>query len=283
MTTKTLQKKNKSLHEEFAKFFENPTRDKLRELLRGNFGELNNLDFKEEWSPVWAKTAKHILGIANNGGGCLIVGVKQLDDKSLDPIGLKTSVDKADVSKGIKKFLPSFLLSEIETLDFSFDASEYPKLVGKTFQVLLVGDNPKYLPFVSQATSGNDIRESAIYIRRGTSTEEANYEELQRLLNKRIETNQSSQTELDLQTHFDQLKFLYGLLKQGDVIPKKSLLGIDFSAVGKVIANIATNFEVVPNPLYPKESIEEFTNKLIVRKKKKIEAELGVQNTSDEN
>lgn len=282
MGTKALVKKNKSLHEEFAKFFENPTRDKFRELLKGNFGELNNLDFKEDWSSTWGKTAKHILGIANTGGGCLIVGVKQLDDKLLDPIGLKTSVDKADISKGIKKFLPSFLLSEIEMLDFSFDASEYPKLVGKTFQVLLVGDNPKYLPFVSQATSGSDIQESEIYVRRGTSTEKTNYEELQRLLNTRIETNQSSQTEIDMQTHFDQLKFLYSLIKEGDLIPKGNFLGIDLTAMSKTIVSLASNFDLKPNPLYPKESIDEFTNKLIHKKKKKIEIELGVENISYE-
>lgn len=280
MTTAIAKKTNKTLHEEFARFFENPTRDKFRELLRGNFGELNALDFKEDWSPVWARTAKHILGIANVGGGCLIVGVKQSDDKSLDAIGMTDLIDKADISKKTKKFLPSFLLNEIEVLDFSFEASEYPKLVGKTFQVLFVGDNPKYLPFVSQATSGNDIRESAIYVRRGTSTEEANYEELQRLLNTRIETNQSSQTELDLQTHFDQLSFLYSLMKEGNVIPKSFMNSL--SSFGKVISDLTSSFEVVPNPLYPKESIEEFTSKLILKKKKKIETELSVENISDE-
>lgn len=282
MATKALVKKNKSLHEEFARFFENPTRDKFRELLKSNYGELDNLDFKEEWSSNWSKTAKHILGIANTGGGCLIVGVKQLEDHSLEPCGLKNLVDKADISKKIKKFIPSFLLSEIEVLDFSFDASEYPKLIGKTFQILFIGDNPKYLPFVSQSTSGNDIRENAIYVRRGTSTEEANYEELQRVLNRRIETNQSSQTEIDLQTHFDQLKFLYNLIKKGDVVPRNNFSGVDLSAVSKTIVSLATNFEVIPNPLYPKESIEEFTSELIRKKKTKIELEIGVENISDE-
>jgi hypothetical protein len=275
MTTK----KNKSLHEDFARFFENPTRDKFRELIKTNYGELDNLDFKQEWTSIWSKTAKHILGIANNGGGCLIVGVKQLEDKSLEPCGLSTLVDKADIIKKIKKYLPSFLLSEIEVLDFSFDASEYPKLVGKTFQILLIGDNPKYLPFVSQATSGNDIRETAIYVRRGTSTEEANYEELQRILNRRIETNQSSQTELDLQTHFDQLNFLYSLIKEGKVVPNSFLKTL--GAFGEVMVNLASNFEVVPNSLYPKESIEEFTSKLIQKKKRKIEFELGVADITD--
>jgi hypothetical protein len=40
--------KRKSLNEEFVKFFENPTREGLRALLKNNFGELPNLDFKED-------------------------------------------------------------------------------------------------------------------------------------------------------------------------------------------------------------------------------------------
>ena len=45
MTTRKL------LKEEFAKFYETPTRDNLRELLKNNFGEFPNLDFKEQWLP----------------------------------------------------------------------------------------------------------------------------------------------------------------------------------------------------------------------------------------
>jgi hypothetical protein len=41
--------KRKTLNEEFAKFYESPTREGLRELLKNNSGELPNLDFKEDW------------------------------------------------------------------------------------------------------------------------------------------------------------------------------------------------------------------------------------------
>jgi len=69
-------------------------------------------------------------------------------------------------------------------------------------------DDLKHVPYVS-AADGEGIRSGAIYVRRGTSTEEANYEELQRVINKRIETRYSSRGELDLQSHLEQLKVLY--------------------------------------------------------------------------
>jgi hypothetical protein len=71
----TLTRKEKSIavtgrgrafREAFARFFEEPTREGLRELLRENFGEANELDFKREW-PESSKLAKHVLGLANFG------------------------------------------------------------------------------------------------------------------------------------------------------------------------------------------------------------------------
>jgi len=54
----------KTFHEAFTKFFEEPTRDKLRELLKNNVGELDNLDFKESFpakdklASAWKKSKK---------------------------------------------------------------------------------------------------------------------------------------------------------------------------------------------------------------------------------
>ena len=280
MGSKPVAKKDKSIHEDFAKFFEAPTRDKFRQLIRNRVGELDHLDFKRDWPESWSKTAKHILGLSNSGGGCLVIGVQQSVDNILEPSGVTQLADKADISKKLKAYLPSLLSGDIEVIDFSFDASEYPSLVGKSFQVLIVEDLPEYLPFVS-SNSGSDIREGSIYIRRGTSTEEANYEELQRVVNRRIATNNSSQTEIDLSVHFDQLKFLYGLINHGNVIPKNFLGKEMTEAFSGLARRIASSFEAAPNPLYPKESIEKFVSRLIEKKKKKIEIELQVERIDD--
>jgi hypothetical protein len=276
--------KRKTFNEEFAKFFETPSREGLRELLKNNFGELPNLDFKEEW-PVLSKFAKHILGLANYGGGCVIVGVGEEPDKSLEPKGIPSFLDKADVVKGVNKFLSDSLIENIEILDFSYDAAEYPKLIGKKFQAVFVEDDPKHLPFVSMA-EGDGIRANAIYTRRGASTEEANHDELQSIINRRLETGYSSKKEIDLQTHLAQLKILFGEVSQFHILVKSggsSLMSTISTLATSSMSSVFGERVKVPNPAYPKEHYEAFIVRMIERKKKRIEAELDVMSLpSDE-
>jgi len=119
--------KRRTLKEEFARFYEQPSRDALRELLRHNLGEFSNNDFKEEW-PVASKLARHLLGMSNSGGGCIVLGVAENDDKTLDAKGLVKLEDKASVINGIKRFLSPVLVEAIEIGDFAYDATEYPKI-----------------------------------------------------------------------------------------------------------------------------------------------------------
>jgi len=159
-------------------------------------------------------------------------------------------VDKADIQKGIQKFIPPQL--QYEVLNFSYRASEYPKLVGKSFQILLVGNTPAYIPFVSRS-DGDGIRANALYTRRGTSTEEANYEELQEMFNRRLETGYSSQGELDLDKHLAELRALFRQVPQ--------------------YINPFEQISVFPrNPNYPEESMETFVIRLIEAKKQIIQS-----------
>ena len=128
---------SKTVHEAFARFFEEPTRESFRALLTEHVGELRSCDFKESW-PDHASVSKHILGLANAGGGCLVIGVKENEDKTLSAEGLPDIKDKADIINGIKLFIPEPLLAAVEIGDFAYDASEYASLVGKRFQVLFV-------------------------------------------------------------------------------------------------------------------------------------------------
>ena len=87
----------KSLHEEFTRFVERPTREGLRSLLQHNVGELAHIDFKESW-PEPSKLARHVLGFANSGGGIIVVGMAE-SDESLSPVGVAKLVDKTDILK----------------------------------------------------------------------------------------------------------------------------------------------------------------------------------------
>lgn len=195
---------SKDQHEAFAIFFSKPTRDALREVLRKSIGETDYLEFKGFW-PETPKIAKHILALANSGGGAIVVGVNQMSDGMLVPDGLDSLEDKADLIPRLRAFVPTGL--EFQVLDFHFSASEYSGLIGKMFQVLLVEDVPKLLPFLA-IRDGDGIRSNAIYVRSGTRSAEANQRELQSVINRRIETGYSNQPGLDLEKHLIQLRAL---------------------------------------------------------------------------
>lgn len=256
--------KPKAYHESFARFFEEPSREGFRELIKNNVGELRTCDFKAEW-PDNSAVAKHLLGMANTGGGCIVVGVKENEDNTLEPSGLAALKDKADITNGIKNYLPNTLLNVVDVADFSFDASEYPKLVGKKFQVVFVEYNPTHIPFLS-LKAGTNIKANAVYVRREGVTEEANHEELQRVINSRIETGYSTRKEIDLKLHLEQLRILY------TEVPK--LRNKDIFNLGGLTSMMGVFAE--KNPNYPQEDFEKFVSRMIQLKKKRISEELDI-------
>lgn len=263
------KKEQKTIHEAFARFFEAPMRETLRDLLKEQLGELRSCDFKELW-PDHASLAKHLLGLANAGGGCLVFGVKENPDKSTSPVGLPQIKDKADATNGIKGFLPEALLAAIEIADFKYEASEYPILVGKLFQVLFVHSRPEAMPFVSRR-NGSGIREAAIYVRREGITEEATYEDIQRLLGERLAASPQTAEARDLKEHLEELKVLF------TEIPKQ-ILGSPTLGFLSQMNYMASFFpsSSKPNPDFPTEDYEAFVLRMIKTKKKLIERLLGL-------
>lgn len=195
----------KKQHEGFAKFFEEPTRVSFRSLIKENIGETDYLDFKEKWI-TFTKLSKHILALSNSGGGALIFGIKENTDGTMTSIGLDEFKDKEKTSKGVQKYLPADVSWEI--LEFAYEESEYAKLKGKKFQVLLVDYKTQFIPFLC-LKSGDGLKDNTVYVRRGTSTTEATHNDLQKIVNKRIETRYSSTHVIALSEHLQQLKELY--------------------------------------------------------------------------
>lgn len=242
----------KQQHEGFAKFFEAPTRSALRAVIKDSIGETDYLDFKTDW-PEYTKLAKHILALSNSGGGALIVGVSENDDGTHEPTGLKELRDKEKVSKGIKKYLPESLSYEV--LDFTYEDSEYARLKGKKFQVILVEYTPKHIPFLSKK-AGTNIQDNAVYVRRGTNSDEATHEELQKVINERIETGYSSAHLLELPDHIEQLKALY------------ESKAANFDSLQAQFRALAGDTSMM--------KFKKFLAELIVRKKARIEEELDL-------
>lgn len=264
----------KQLKDQVYMLLQEPTLDKFREFLHGQTGEHNSIDFKSQWIED-AGLAKEILAMANSHGGIIVFGVAENDDKSIHIDGLSEIKDKAVVSNGIKNFISSNLKYEI--YNFSYTASEYEALNGKHFQMLVVEDTPEHIPFLSKKESGT-LKQNMIYVRRGTSCEIANEEELQNILKRRINFLHPLKGEpLKLDEHLSQLKTLYDKISPNYVYYKNGLTSGLAAFVNSIKDMVAFGEKVVePNPLYPDENYEEFVSRMIVEKKKKIERVLDL-------
>lgn len=265
----------KQMKDMMYRLLQEPTLEKFREFLQGETGEHNSIDFKKQWLPA-PQLAKEMLAIANSQGGIIVFGVAENDDKSLNPEGLTVLKDSADVSNELKKYLSTNL--KYEVFNFSYNGSEYEALAGRNYQILTIEDTPEFIPFMANRESDNVIKTNIIYIRRGTSCEAANQDEIQELLKRRINhTHPQSGKSLTLDEHLKQLKVLYGAIEKEKVTV--------FPEFGKSIAQLLGELAmqwneldrtVTPNSLYPDEEYDEFIARMISAKKNKIERYLDL-------
>lgn len=196
--------------------------------------------------------------------------MKENDDKTLSPEGIAQIKDKADIINGVKLFLPEPLLPALEIGDFSYDAAEYATLVGKRFQVVFVHPRPEAVPFVAQR-GGTGVRAGAIYIRREGGTEEATYEEVQRLITQRLAASPQTAEARDLKEHLEELKVLYSEIPRNIGVPGLGAFVQDFAKITRMFAG-----ESKRNPDYPAEDYQAFVRRLLEGKKKLIENLLGL-------
>ena len=260
----------KAYDEGFTRLFEKPTRHAFREFIQSHHGESRQCDFKSEW-PEMSAVARHLLGMGNMRGGCLVIGVAENPDKTLSSIGLGALKDKADVTNAIKNYLPTNLLASVDVVDFAFNESEYGALVGKRFQVVFVDGDPTHIPYLAMR-SGTSLRQGAIYVRGEGVTEEATHDQVQEIINRRLATGHSTQSEMDLNAHIEQLKVLYSYIKPSYI--SGSILGA--GAVEAIMhAMQAANIKTSPNEDFPKETFDAFIARMIDLKKRRIERELN--------
>jgi len=135
--------------------------------------------------------AKHLLAMANSNGGVIIIGIS--DDNPMVATGIEKLADKASLQNQLAPYLPKSL--KYEVLNFTYKDSEFADLKGKSFQVFLVEGDDKHIPFLSLKAS-NNIKCNVAYIRRGTSSDEASYEDLQKIINRRVDSSDSTVTPL---------------------------------------------------------------------------------------
>ena len=190
----------------YDQFLKEPTKDNFRDFMKKSCGELNEMDFKETWIDK-GPLAKIMLAMANNGGGIIVFGVKENEDNTFDILGLDSLKDTADISNSISRLVSSSL--DYEVFNFVFDSDVYGKFENKKFQIMVIHDTPERLPFVSLGQS-EKIEKDVIYVRRGTKSEKATSEEINRIIERKIATIYSENTDMSLDQHLEQLKKLYG-------------------------------------------------------------------------
>lgn len=196
------------IKEDIARFVSEPTLDGLQDLIRYFGGEFDQYELKESW-PVIPRIAKAVLAIANSGGGVIIFGIR---DATLEPIGLTEFASKQAVFETFKTYLPSPLLNEISLLDFEYTETSYPPLLGKLIQVLAIPDLPEAIPFVCEDEWHKDdqhIRRGSIYVRSGTNTREATYEQIRALINRRLEALSPQSSTRRVRSELEQLELLH--------------------------------------------------------------------------
>jgi predicted HTH transcriptional regulator len=255
----------KSIKEEFAKFCESPDRTKFRDLLKQNTGEYPHIDFKEMWLEK-EKLAKHVLGFANSEGGVLVFGVKEEHDGKLTIRGLDKFEDKTDIKSKLKKYLPSEIEFEIHNFEYD-DSSEWKDIKNKNFQVIVVEDRPQHLPFLALSSSGDILHKNRVYYRGKTSTDEATYDELKKIINRRLDTNTSTTAEDSFKEHLNQLKILYSFIDRYSTTAPYWIT--DFAASLSPLSGT-----IEKNQNYPDEDFEAFIVKMITRKKSIIESQI---------
>jgi len=246
------------MREACAPFFQDPDRVKFRNLLKDNLGEFNHIDFKEAWIET-PKLARIIIAMANSGGGGIVFGIQELADKSYIPKGLEELEDKTPVMQKLGKYLPEGLKYDI--LDFAYTESEYAALNGKKFQVILVHDSPRDIPFLP-ASDGEGITKTRIYVRGNTNADEATHEQIQEIITRRLSATLSTASEETFKNDLFQLKALYE-----QISPYHNKFAFNFT-LGAALGSL---YRSVPNPEYPEESFDKFIHRMIVLKKTIIE------------
>jgi hypothetical protein len=268
-------KPNKPWKDLLASYLNEPTLPNLRRLIQYEAIEDDDLEFKEKLLHE-AEIAQHILARGNTRGGVIIFGLKEVKTESrFEPVGIESNIEPTSLQDKLDKYLPYELLRElIEIVPAFYEESDYGKLKGKLFLVIIVRSEPRYIPFLPKKESGNVLKKSIIYVRKNRSSRPAEYDDIQNILKKRIETEYTiTPSKRKLREHLEELKELYSH------IPKTIGGGAFSKFAAREMSKIINTFnmgdlEYVPskdNPNYPEEGFEAFVNRMIEKKKLVIE------------
>ena len=163
-----------------AEFLLDPSKSALFSYLKNQLGEQPAVDYKAIW-PKKEQLAKHLIGMANVGGGIFLMGVAEREDKTVDARGLLDSFkDGSELNEQLATFIPTYLLEHVKVYNFQYNFDEDPSVLrGKKFQALIVEGKATELPYYSLKTIEGHP-DGTIFIRRASKTAPADASECKR-------------------------------------------------------------------------------------------------------
>lgn len=262
----SIEKMNK---DDLLDFFKEPTLEAFSNFLEKNVGEGSQVEFKGKWINE-IKLAKVMMGMANSGGGCIVIGVSEEANGTITSTGIPEDskiYDPADFAKIVEKYLPQKVEKYIFLKNFFYGDDVYGSLRGKKFQVVFISIETGDLPIICESDGQREnekLKRGEIYIRRGSTTDLINYEELQEILSRSIEAKRRLRQDITLEDELEQLKALY------DAIPV-SIYKNSFSAFKQSsFSMISSLWGYTENKIFPEQSFEEFLKEMIEDKEEKI-------------
>jgi predicted HTH transcriptional regulator len=248
----------KQISDLVMEFIKHPDKYNLERLRDLHTGEQNYIDFKREWMADY-DTLRHIIGFANSGGGCILIGVEEDSGHILNFVGLKNFTDKTKFQEKLSKHISSELKYEIH--DITTDKIDNSDISDKKFQAIIIFDNPAKIPFVVlkdfDESGSKKIKAGDIYCRSKVSTNLVNQSDLENIFKRKVEALMSEKTTMDFKDHIDQLKVLYDSIKE-----------FKYESIFDLSSILQRKTE---NDNFPEESFDEFISKMIDCKKKRIE------------
>ncbi|WP_186578032.1 AlbA family DNA-binding domain-containing protein [Aquibacillus kalidii] len=236
----------------------------FQSLMENYYGETNELDFKAELIEE-TKLAKLMIAMANSGGGVIVFGV---EDEQNKPVGIQLDKDITDFQRKVSNYLPDNLIFDSQLIRYD-DNDLYGDFKNKEFMIVYIPKQNRYIPFISKKES-NDIKINKIYIRKNTSVEEANNSDLENMITLRIHETYSDLSDLDLGEHISQLKVLY------ESIPRLKTSSAEWAKTISSVTNFSIFSTTTKNEYYPEESFDKYMSGLIEKKKRKIEKVIEV-------
>ena len=230
--------KLKNNKEQAAELFNSPDRVTFREFLKTNTGEYDDIEFKGDYIEEY-KLAKHIIAMANSGGGIITFGIEEDENNILTPLGIEIK-DKTEIKEKLSNFIPNALDYELHVFQYE-DEVEWKKLKNKNFLLITVNYNPKKIPFL-----------------KNSSSKIVTYEDIQEILEKRVANSENTLYENDLEEDLNQLQILTSYL----VFPKSLLFtqnilfkDIVHELTKKKISMIKKDLKIIDEPNLDKETM----------------------------